>query len=397
MEEIKSLFCPRCRSTLQVKNFYKSNNYEKFKATGGFYPLCKKCATLGLDVWDPKTFAYTKPDGEPSLLEELDVPWIPDEWYPLLSKYGNDPKVSPTALFGRYLSKMRINQYKNFRFNDTEKIQEIKDAKVRETMFRQGFSAAEVEQAILEGRMKPPEKKFEEAKEAIQIAQAKELEPENTYGLTDEDKMYLSNKWGSTYKEDEWIELERFYLDMTDAFNIQTPSHKDTLKHICKVSLRMNTLLDMGDVDGYQKLSKAYDGLMKSGNFTAAQNKADTAGYLDSVSELVAICEKEGFIPRYYIEQPNDKADRVLQDLQLYNRKLIMDETNLGNMIESAIKQIQEDNEKASIVTVDDTEEDIDAIENQLFGSQGNVEELSDEDMIEFKEWEEKEGADFGS
>ena len=74
-----------------------------------------------------------------------------------------------------------------------------------------------------------------------------------------------------------------------------------------------------------------------------------------------------------------------------------MDETNLGNMIESAIKQIQEDNEKASIVTVDDTEEDIDAIENQLFGSQGNVEELSDEDMIDFKEWEEKEGADFGS
>ena len=74
-----------------------------------------------------------------------------------------------------------------------------------------------------------------------------------------------------------------------------------------------------------------------------------------------------------------------------------MDETNLGNMIESAIKQIQEDNEKASIVTVDDTEEDIDAIENQLFGAQGNVEELSDEDMIDFKEWEEKEGADFGS
>ena len=31
----------------------------------------------------------------------------------------------------------------------------------------------------------------------------------------------------------------------------------------------------MGDVEGFQKMSKVYDGLMKSGKFpTAAQNKA---------------------------------------------------------------------------------------------------------------------------
>ena len=41
---------------------------------------------------------------------------------------------------------------------------------------------------------------------------------------------------------------------------------------------------------------------MKSGKFTAAQNKADSGEFVDSISALVEICEKDGFIPRYYID-----------------------------------------------------------------------------------------------
>jgi hypothetical protein len=38
---------------------------------------------------------------------------------------------------------------------------------------------------------------------------------------------------------------------------------------ICKASLKTNQLLDAGDIDGAQKMSKMYDTLMKSGRFTA--------------------------------------------------------------------------------------------------------------------------------
>ena len=55
----------------------------------------------------------------------------------------------------------------------------------------------------------------------------------------------------------------------------------------------------MGDVEGAQKMIKMYDMLMKSGKFTASQNKAENGEYVDSVAELVAICEKDGFIPRF--------------------------------------------------------------------------------------------------
>ena len=135
---------------------------------------------------------------------------------------------------------------------------------------------------------------------------------------------------------------------------------------------------------------KVYNDLMHAGNFTAVQNKTDNGEYIDSISELVAICEKDGFIPRYYVEEPKDKIDRVLQDLQGYTRSLIMEETNLGNMIEGALKQIEVDNEKAARINTDDGEDDDEAqhlLEESLFAEPEEI-ELDDEDFEDFKAWE---------
>ena len=93
-------------------------------------------------------------------------------------------------------------------------------------------------------------------------------------------------------------------------------------------------------------MSKVYDSLMKSGNFTAAQNKADTGEAFDSIGELVAMCETEGFIPRYYTDGPKDRVDETLQDLKNYTHTLVTEEMNLGNLIEGAIKKMQEEENK---------------------------------------------------
>jgi hypothetical protein len=74
-------------------------------------------------------------------------------------------------------------------------------------------------------------------------------------------------------------------------------------------------MLDAGDLDGAQKMARMYDTLMKSGRFTAAQNKEEQGDYVDSIGEIVAICERQGFIPRYYVDGPQDKVDRVIQDM----------------------------------------------------------------------------------
>jgi hypothetical protein len=203
--------------------------------------------------------------------------------------------------------------------------------------------------------------------------------------LTEEDRLYLRLKWGKAYKPDEWIELERLYKEMEESYDIQTAGHKDTLKLICKTSLKANQLIDMGDIEGYQKMSKVYDTLMKSGKFTAAQNKAENGEYVDSVSELIALCERDGFIPRYYVDGPQDRVDRVIQDLEDYTRNLVLEELHLGPLIEKAIRNNMADDER------DEDDEDYDEeaeLERSLYEDDDTVNE--DEDYDEYNDMQEE-------
>jgi hypothetical protein len=69
--------------------------------------------------------------------------------------------------------------------------------------------------------------------------------------LTEEDRIYLRLKWGKSYKPEEWVSLEKLYNEMMESYEIQTAGHIDTLKLICKTSLKANQLIDIGDIDGY--------------------------------------------------------------------------------------------------------------------------------------------------
>lgn len=94
-------------------------------------------------------------------------------------------------------------------------------------------------------------------------------------------------------------------------------------------------------MDGYQKLSRVYDSLRKSAKFTAAQNKESKNDYVDSVGELVAICEREGFIPRFATDIPQDKVDITLKDMNNYVKKLVTQDLGFGQQIEDSIKKLQ--------------------------------------------------------
>ena len=234
-------------------------------------------------------------------------------------------------------------------------------------MQHQGFTQAEIDEAIQKAYVPTPARPEEELGLAPAAPNPEKEVSKTDYGLTEKDKSYLRLKWGKNYNEDEWVQLEQLYNDMMNSYDIQTAGHRDTLKLICKSSLKANQLIDLGDIDGYQKAMKVYNDLMRAGNFTAAQNKSERGDMIDSVSELVAMCEAKGFIPRYYIDEPKDKVDRVIQDLQSYTRSLIMEESNLGSLIESSVKQIQADTEKEQAI---DASEDA-TLEDELFGETG--------------------------
>lgn len=138
-------------------------------------------------------------------------------------------------------------------------------------------------------------------------------------------------------------------------------------------------------VDGAQKMIKMYDSLMKSAKLTAAQNKAESGEFVDSIGELVAICEREGFIPRYYTDGPMDKVDKVLQDLQHYTHTLITEESNLGNMIDSSLRAIEQDRERESKINIENSED-----EDEVYDYPGDK-TLMDEDYVEFEEMKQQE------
>ena len=384
----KTYYCEKCKRTMAGDQFYSSHNLEKYPNDGKLNQ-CKKCLTMHVDNFDPDSYIW--------ILQECDVPYVPAEWHGLLQTYGRDKsKLTGASILGRYLSKMRLKQWRDYRWKDTAFLQEVENAKIEQAMKAQGYDAAEIamtlnekNSAIPEGDVEIPVYKDEPANEApVYDDYFSQQAPEINIDLTDEDRTYLCLKWGKTYKPEEWVKLEQLYEDMMSSYDIQTAGHIDTLKLICKTSLKANQLIDIGDVEGFQKMSKVYDGLMKSGKFTAAQNKAESGEYVDSISELVAICEKDGFIPRYYTDGPQDKVDRTLQDLQSYTRTLVTEEMNLGNLIEQAVKQIELDKIKEAEDAADAADDD-EIMENSLF-SDDSTNYISDGDYSDFKNLEEE-------
>ena len=388
----ESFYCEKCNRTMNADQFYGSNNSEKYPE--GKLHKCKKCTTMHVDNFNPDSYLW--------ILQECDVPYVPEEWNKLLTSYGKDrSKLTGTTIVGRYLSKMKLKQFRDYRWKDTEFLQEVANKRIEETMKRQGYEAAEIAQALATASVPIPQGEIEipvykDTNDNPFLSSGDDYFAEQSGGaddfvddLTEEDRTYLRLKWGKTYKPEEWIRLEQLYEEMMASYDVQGAGHIDTLKLVCKTSLKANQLIDIGDIEGFQKMSKVYDSLMKSGKFTAAQNKAESGEFIDSIGELVALCEREGFIPRYYIDEPNDKVDRTLQDLQSYTRDLINEETNLIAMIEHALREIEKDKENESKLESDDGTDDEEAFESSLFADDAEK-VLRDEDFTEFADFEEE-------
>ena len=60
----------------------------------------------------------------------------------------------------------------------------------------------------------------------------------------------------------------------------------------------------------------------------------------DLLTQVIDICEKEGFIPRYATDIPQDKVDITLQDMQGYLYKLVTQDLGFGQQIEDSLKKI---------------------------------------------------------
>ena len=373
--------CEKCGKVMDEGQFYTYKDGRKTE-------LCKKCLTMHLNAYEPETFLW--------LLEKMDVPYVPAEWQVLVDKaYAKDPlKFSSMAVFGKYLSKMKLKQWKDYGWEDGPRLIAEAQGKAeemaaqnaeRDAFYREKFEKGEISEA-----------EFKTLTSTVSQAAARQegigtnpyLGPNNPYDeknffsedempdtaadLTQEDKLYLANKWGRMYQPQEWVALETDYAQMMNSFDIQDADSINTLILICKTNLKMNQFLDNGDIEGFQKLSKVSEGLRKSAKFTAAQNKEAKGDFVDSIGELVRICEKDGFIPRFATDIPQDKVDLTLKDMNNYVKTLVTEDLGFGQQIEDSLKKIMLQKEMN-----DAADQDIDL-------------ELQDEDFEAFNEEKER-------
>lgn len=383
--------CQKCGKVMDEEaQFY-------LRKDGTRMDLCKKCLTLHIDNFNPETFLW--------ILKDMDLPYIPEEWNVLRDRaFAKNPNLNGMSVFGKYLSKMKLKQWKQYGWEDSEKLQALNAEKKKaveverekyEEHLKEQLESGEITESQYKTLVSTSTQNQEQLYAQPIVTDAVDnpfrdgsgFMPEDDLvdlgeGLTEDDKMYLAMKWGRLYKPAEWVELEKTYKEMTESFDIQDADTINTLILICKTNLKMNQYLDSGDIEGFQKISKVSESLRKTAKFTAAQNKDDKDEYVDSVGELIAMCERDGFIPRYVTDVPQDKVDATLKDMNDYVKKLVTQDLGFGQQIEDALKKIQIQKEMEESFDQDvelddnDFEEYHNAIEEQ---KQLDEEELGDE------------------
>ena len=245
---------------MEEGNFYTYRNGEKTE-------LCKKCLTMHIDNFDPSTFLW--------LCEKLDVPYIEAEWNVLRDRaYAKDPtKMNGMSVFGKYIAKMKLKQWKQYTWADTERLAEEAKKAAEEQLAKEKEQEAYAEEAFAQNLISAAQYKTL-VSTATQHKNDKPAAPppiEEPYffdedylpdfasSLTEDDKIKMALKWGRYYKPSEWVELEKSYTDMENSFDIQDADTRNTLILLCKTNLKMNQALDSGDIETYKKLSTVSD------------------------------------------------------------------------------------------------------------------------------------------
>ena len=395
-------YCSKCKKTLSETNFYKLPSGERSD-------MCKACETMHINNYEPDTFMW--------LLEKYDVPYIEAEWNVLRDRaYQKNPyKMNGMSVFGKYLSKMKLSQFKTYKFADTARLKAEAEALAEQA----GASKSAVEQKIEEMKeayengeisesqfktyvnvvseptpLPPPPEVLDPKATQPQTGEAQSNPsplspyPDNDHpfeevtlpdmgaNLTEEDKVYLAMKWGRLYTAADWVTLENMYKDYETSFDLHNADLIRGTIQLCKLDLKENAALDSGDMDSYSKLARASDSLRKSLKFTEAQRKEEKTEEFDSYGKIVAFAEKynnEVYIHPIDLSIDRDVIDRDIRDMKHFISQIVEDDPVVFKMIEQYIKkrEILSEKEKTEsmgkdfVLTDEDFKEHNEHIEEQ--------------------------------
>jgi hypothetical protein len=153
----------------------------------------------------------------------------------------------------------------------------------------------------------------------------------------------LRLKWGDVVTESDLVRMERYFNRSLSEWAITKETEKDQLRKIVRLSVMMDNNLATGKPD--KDLLGMYDKLVTQLHKTVGNKQQ--VGY-NSLSQLTAFIERNGYKPQFYDGVPRDEIDMMMNDIQSYLRDLVSSEVNFEEMLERAIeKKRKRDNPKS--------------------------------------------------
>lgn len=330
--------CSKCGRSKILDEFFCYKNGERDD-------LCKDCLLEHVDNGDPDTFLW--------ILERYDIPYIERMWVSMSNREfkANPGRFGPKSVLGKYMRNMKMHQYRKFGYADSDN-QELNGLipqtdQESELDLRKKLESGEITKAEYNTRSSYADSVSRDG-ESKEYTLKSEYEKSVNDNLTTQDRVYLLSKWGTSYTPEEWVRMESMYNRYCAEYDMSV-DREETLKKLCKTSIKMDEALDSDDTLGYKSLSQVFDSLRKTGRFTDQQNKQDRTDLVDSVGRLVQLCERDGGIIEQMPdpeEYPQDKIDVTINNFKQYSVNLLRNEPNIAGLIETYIARLEEADSK---------------------------------------------------
>jgi hypothetical protein len=147
----------------------------------------------------------------------MDLPYIPEEWNVLRDRaFAKNPNLTGMSVFGKYLSKMKLKQFKQYGWEDSERLQALNEEKKKAVIVERERFEGELKQQLENGEITESQYKTlvstpTQNKEQLYAQPVATVGVDNPFGdgsgfipeddlidlgaeLTDEDKTYLAMK-----------------------------------------------------------------------------------------------------------------------------------------------------------------------------------------------------------
>lgn len=148
----------------------------------------------------------------------------------------------------------------------------------------------------------------------------------------------MRQKWPSDQPRspEDYHYLENFYNDIQSTQSLITATQRDDARRLAELGLIVNQKLRAG-VDAKNEMAM-YHNIIKAEGFEPKNSKA--VSDFDSVGELYSWLEKRGWKPNWHTE-PQDSVDFTMKAMQKFLKRLVMNESSIGDQVESRRRQME--------------------------------------------------------